>query len=155
MSDFFACGLRDYAGNTAAMCARPSLAFAIMTLATVLSPCPSSAQPSKSGDAAYRRVYSSDVIMGYVSPGQLIETSGHIWFRQTGVFLNVNAPSAHVPLLIDVSAVPAEKRTSWAACAAPEQGLGGGCEAVIRGKTGLIAGRRGIFAHAIEIQADR
>ena len=100
-------------------------------------------------------MYSGDIIMGHMSPGQLIETSGHIWFRQTGVFLNVNQPSAHVPLLIDVSAVPAEKRTNWAACAAPEQGLGGGCEAVIRGMTGLIDGRRGIFAHEIEIQAGR
>ena len=101
----------------------------------------------------YRLVYVGDIIMGYVPDGELIETSGHIWFRESGALLNVSAPSAHVPLRVDVSAVPVDQRTKWAACFASGQGFGGGCQAVVRGRTAVVEGRRGVFAREIEIQA--
>ncbi|MGC1863956.1 MAG: hypothetical protein WA733_23270 [Methylocystis sp.] len=96
-------------------------------------------------------------MMGYVPLGTLVETRGHLWyFRQAGVFLNVNAASARYPLVIDVTAVSAEQRKSLSVCLAPDGSFwGGGCSALIRGKTGLINERRGIFAHEIEIQADQ
>jgi len=131
------------------MCSRKSSALAIMALAAAISPCPSSAQPA---GAAYRKVYCGDIIQGYVPLGQSIETSGHIWYLPTGVFLLPNLISAQNPLVIDVSAMPAENRTRLLTCRASALYVGG-CDTLIWGDTGLVDGRRGIFAHEIDIQA--
>ena len=131
---------------------RQRLSFAMVMLATVHSPCPIIAEPLGSQSVVYRNVYSGDIMMGYVPLGTLVETRGHLWyFRQAGVFLNVNAASARYPLLIDVTAVSAEQRKSLPLCLAPDGSWSGGCAALIRGKTGLINERRGIFADEIEI----
>jgi hypothetical protein len=124
----------------------------MVMLATVHSPCPIIAEPLGSQSVVYRNVYSGDIMMGYVPLGTLVETRGHLWyFRQAGVFLNVNAASARYPLVIDVTAVSAEQRKSLPLCLAPDGSWSGGCAALIRGKTGLINERRGIFADEIEI----
>ena len=124
----------------------PGLVTGVVGTLAVMSP--SSAQPEE-----YRNVNVGEIIMGYVPDGTLVRTGGHVWFREAEVLLNVNVPSAHVPLRVDVSGVPVGRRTEWAACLAPGQDLGGGCGAVVRGRTGMVDGRRGIFAQGIEIQA--
>ena len=51
----------------------------------------------------YRKVYSGDIVPGYVPDGQLIETDGYLWVSATGVFLNIDPISARPPLFVDAS----------------------------------------------------
>ena len=109
------------------------------------------AQPNE-----YQKVYSGDILPGYVPVGQLIETDGYLWVASTGVFLNVDPISARPPLFVDVSGVPldmlAKVRT---ACTAERPSLSGGCRAVVRGRVGNRGDRNrpGIFATFIALQS--
>ena len=109
------------------------------------------AQPNE-----YQKVYSGDILPGYVPVGQLIETDGYLWVASTGVFLNVDPISARPPLFVDVSGVPldmlAKVRT---ACTAERPSLSGGCRAVVRGRVGNRGdcNRPGIFATYIALQS--
>ena len=109
------------------------------------------AQPNE-----YQKVYSGDILPGYVPDGQLIETDGYLWVASTGVFLNVDPISARPPLFVDVSGVPldmlAKVRT---ACTAERPSLSVGCRAVVRGRVGNRCDRNrpGIFATFIALQS--
>jgi hypothetical protein len=139
--------------GTPVMWSKLGLALATVFFAAALCACPSWGQPVEPASAAYRKVNTSDIIQGYVQPGESIETTGHVSFLSTGVFLLPNRISAQLPLVLDVSAISPENRTNWAACVATELRVGG-CEASIRGRTGLINGRRGIFASEIIVLSE-
>ena len=106
----------------------------------------------------YKKVYSGDILPGYVSDGQLIETEGYLWVSSSGVFLNVDPISARLPLFVDVGGVPldmfAKVRT---ACTSESPSLTGGCRAVVRGRVGNRRvgdrDRPGIFATFIAPQS--
>lgn len=110
------------------------------------------APASRSAETRYQRVYSGDIIMGYVPAGQSIETSGYLWFSDAGVFLNVGRASAHVPLIVDVSRLPPAQRVQiQIACSAAAAGRSGGCDVTIRGHTATVGSRHAVLAEDIDL----
>jgi hypothetical protein len=114
--------------------------------ATAAWPLAARAQPSE-----YKKVYSGDILPGYVSDGELIETDGYLWVSSTGVFLNVDPISARLPLFVDVGGVPLDMFAKVRmACTSESPSLTSGCRAVVRGRVGKLRvgdrDRLGIFA---------
>ena len=127
-------------------------AFALFLLGLVLGP-PLLAQP-----IAYEKVYSGDILPGYVPDGRLIETDGYLWVSPNGVFLKVDPMSAALPLFVDVTGVPRDMLEKVkAACRSEHPSQTAGCTAVVRGRVGKSrVGDRdwpGIFATFIAPQA--
>jgi hypothetical protein len=126
-------------------------AFALVLLGAVLG------SPLAAQIVEYKKVYSGDILPGYVPEGQLIETEGYLWVSSNGVFFNVAALSARWPLIIDVTEVPADMLAKVkSGCASERPSFTSGCQAVVRGRVGKIrdggGDRRGIFATSIAPQ---
>jgi hypothetical protein len=99
----------------------------------------------------HKDVGSNDIILGYVPDGEWVETTGHAWQSPDGVFLNVNRPSAMVPLRIDIANVAPDSVARFKAeCSAPRQ-FEGGCDAVVRGQVTTVRGGKGILARELHI----
>ena len=123
-------------------------ALAAATTSLLASFAPSAA----SAETIYRRVHAGDIIMGYVPAGEPIETSGYFWFSDGAAFLNVARPSAHVPLMVDVTRLPPQKKAKAQSACASTTGLnGGGCQLTIRGVTAMVSGRRAVLASDIDL----
>jgi hypothetical protein len=119
--------------------------FAFFVAGAVLG-APLVAQPVE-----HKKVYSGDILPGYVPEGQLIETEGFLWVSSRGVQLNVDPVSARAPLIVDVAGVPPDMLAKVkATCATEQPSLTSGCRAVVRGRVGKIRlndyDRRAIFA---------
>jgi hypothetical protein len=100
----------------------------------------------------YRLVYSADLVSGHIADGEWIETAGHVWFSDTGVFFAVNQPSARVPIRVDIANIDPETiRQLKSTCGSPDQ-FSGGCWVAIRGQTGSINDRKGILASDIRLE---
>ena len=101
----------------------------------------------------YKKVAIGEIMEGHVPDGELIETTGYLWVSSTGVFLNVNPPSARWPLFIDVVNVPLDMFAKvQTACTSERPSLDAGCQAVVHGRAGRAIerdGRRAIFASSI------
>ena len=122
-----------------------SAALALFVFGLALN-LPLGAQPGE-----YKKVYSGDILPGYVPEGQLVETDGYLWVTSTGVLLNVDPISARWPLFVDVAGVPPDMLAKVkAACTSERPSLTAGCRAVVRGRVGKRrVGNRdlpGIFA---------
>jgi hypothetical protein len=103
----------------------------------------------------YRPVNSADLLGGYIRDGEWIETSGHVWFTDAGIFFNFNRVSARFPMRIDARhADPLEVQRLRSECSSPDQ-FEGGCWMVIRGQTGKVGGRQGIFAREMRIASEK
>ncbi len=99
---------------------------------------------------AYRQVSSSDLVGGYIGNGEWVETRGHLWFSDAGVFFAVNVPSARAPIPVDVANLSPEAIARLkASCSAPNQ-FSGGCQSTIRGQTAIIGARQGVIAREIQ-----
>jgi len=119
------------------------LVFFLTSLSFALEP---KAQPP-----IYRPVNSSDLLGGYIPNGEWIETAGHAWFSDKGVFFNVNQPSAHVPIRVYVANVdPENSRRLKSVCGSPNQ-FSGGCRVTIRGQTGMLGDRQGLLARDVQV----
>ena len=95
-------------------------------------PLAARAQPTE-----YKKVYSGDILPGYVPDGQLIETEGYLWVSPTGVFLNVAPMSARPELFVDVDGVPLDMFAKVRmACTSEGPSLTGGCRVLVRGRVG-------------------
>jgi hypothetical protein len=106
----------------------------------------------------YKKVYSGDILPGYVKVGELIETDGYLWVSSTGVFLNVAPMSARLPLFVDVSGLPVDMLAKVrSVCTSESPSMTGGCLAVVRGRVGNRrvgdSERPGIFATFIAPQS--
>jgi hypothetical protein len=124
--------------------------FVFAALVFLLASCSFAAGP-KAQSATYRAVGSSDLLGGYIPNGEWIEVTGHAWFSDQGMFLNVNQPSARVPIRIDVANVGLENmRRMKSECGSPDQ-FRGGCLVAIRGQTGTVGDRQGILATGVQI----
>jgi hypothetical protein len=100
---------------------------------------------------AYKAVGSNDVILGHVTDGEWVETTGHVWQSPDGVFLNFSRASAMVPLRIHIADVASDSVARLKAeCSAPRQ-FAGGCDAVVRGQVTAVGGQKGIAAREVEI----
>jgi hypothetical protein len=106
----------------------------------------------------YRPVNSADLLGGYILDGEWIETTGHVWFSDKGVFFNLNLASARVSMLVDVANVDPENiRRLKSTCGSPDQ-FSGGCRVTIRGQVGRLDHRQdiptqhqGILARDIQV----
>jgi hypothetical protein len=119
--------------------------FAFFLAGSVLG-LPLAAQPVE-----YKKVYSGDILPGYVPDGQLIETEGFLWVSSRGVQFNVDPVSARAPLIVDVAGVPPDMLAKVkAACTTERPSLTSGCRTVVRGRVSKIRidayDRRAIFA---------
>jgi hypothetical protein len=98
-----------------------------------------------------RPVSSGDLLGGYVPNGEWIEVTGHAWISDKGMFFNFNQPSARFPMRVDIANVdPEHSRRLNSECHSLDQ-FRGGCWVTIRGQTGLLGDRQGIFARDVEI----
>jgi hypothetical protein len=106
----------------------------------------------KAQSPTYRPVNRADLLGGYILDGEWIETTGHVWFSDKGVFFNLNLPSARAPMLVDVANVDPENiRRLKSTCGSPDQ-FSGGCQVTIRGQVGRLDTRhQGILARDIQI----
>jgi hypothetical protein len=106
----------------------------------------------KAQSPTYRPVNSADLLGGYILDGEWIETTGHIWVSDKGVFFNLNLPSARAPMPVDVANVDPENiRRLKSTCGAPDQ-FSGGCQVTMRGQVGRLDTRhQGILARDIQI----
>jgi hypothetical protein len=103
----------------------------------------------------YRPVNSAELLGGYIPDGEWIETSGHVWFTDAGIFFNFNRVSARYPMRVDIGhADPIEVHRLRSECSSPGQ-FEGGCWMVIRGQTGKVGDRRGIFAREMRIAPEK
>ena len=99
----------------------------------------------KAQSPTYRPVNSADLLGGYILDGEWIETTGHVWFSDKGVFFNLNLASARVSMLVDVANVDPENiRRLKSTCGSPDQ-FSGGCRVTIRGQVGRLDHRQDIF----------
>jgi hypothetical protein len=102
-----------------------------------------------------RPVSSGDLLGGYVPNGEWIEVTGHAWVSDKGMFFNFNQPSARFPMRVDIANVdPEHSRRLNSECRSLDQ-FHGGCRVTIRGQTGLLGDRQGIFARDVEITPKR
>jgi hypothetical protein len=109
------------------------------------------ASEARAQSPTYRPINTGDLLGGYIANGEWIETSGHGWFADQGVFFNANQISARVPMRVDVVNVdPETVRRLAAECGSVDQ-FKGGCRVTIRGQTGMLGDRQGIFARDIQI----
>jgi hypothetical protein len=127
-------------------------AFGFFLLGSVPSPPSVVAQP-----AEHKKVYSGDILAGYVPVGQLIESEGYLWVSSTDVLFNAAVMSAQAPLIIDVAGVPPDMLAKVkAACTTERPSVTAGCQAVVRGRVGKIRiddyEHAGIFATFIAFQ---
>ena len=106
----------------------------------------------KAQSAIYRPIESADLLGGYIPNGESVETTGHAWFSDKGIFFNFNRPSARVPMGIDVANVDPENiRRLQPECGSPDQ-FRGGCWVRIRGQTGMLGDhRQGILARDVQV----
>jgi hypothetical protein len=106
----------------------------------------------KAQSPTYRSVNSADLLGGYILDGEWIETTGHVWFSDKGVFFNLNLPSARAPMPVDVANVDPENiRRLNSTCGSSDQ-FSGGCQVTIRGQVGRLDTRhQGILARDIQI----
>ena len=106
----------------------------------------------KAQSPTYRPVNSADLLGGYIPNGEWIETTGHVWFSDKGVFFNLNPTSARVSMLVDVANVdPGNIRRLKSTCGSPDQ-FSGGCQVTIRGQVGrLDTQHQGIRARDIQV----
>ena len=131
--------------------------FGFVVLVFLLTSC-GFAFELKAQSPIYRPVSSADLLGGYILNGEWIETTGHVWFSDKGVFFNFNLPSARVPMLVDVANVDLENiRRLKSTCGSPDQ-FSGGCRVTIRGQVGrldnrqdILAQDQGIFARDIQV----
>jgi hypothetical protein len=106
---------------------------------------------TKAQSPIYRPVESADLLGGYIANGEWIETTGHAWFSDKGVFFNFNQPSARVPIRVDVANVdPGNIGRLKSECGSKDQ-FSGGCWVTIRGQTGMLGDRQGIFARDVRV----
>jgi hypothetical protein len=106
----------------------------------------------KAQSPTYRPINSADLLGGYILDGEWIETTGHVWVSDKGVFFNLNLPSARAPMPVDVANVDPENiRRLKSTCGAPDQ-FSGGCQVTMRGQVGRLDTRhQGILARDIQI----
>jgi hypothetical protein len=112
----------------------------------------------KAQSPTYRPVSNADLLGGYILDGEWIETAGHVWFSDKGVFFNLNLASARVQMLVDVANVDPENiRRLKSTCESSDQ-FSGGCRVTIRGQVGRLDHRQdiltqdqGILARDIQI----
>ena len=103
-------------------------------------------------EPAYQQVNRIDLVGGHVPDDTWIETTGRVWVTPHGVFFGLGMPSAMAPIKLDIShAAPEQVATVTSKCKA-ESAFEKGCQANLRGKTGKIDGRHGVFATSITLQ---
>lgn len=126
-----------------------ALICACLTAAT--APAAAEQPQNPSGSFSYRDVYLGDIILGYVPSGERIETTGDLRWTGSQLLLGVSPASAMVPLVVNVSALPAEQiETLHQRCAAARGRPG--CTIKIRAQVGTVEDGRGLIAHAIELR---
>jgi hypothetical protein len=88
-----------------------------------------------------------------VSVGEFVEAKGYAWITPGGsrAFVNFNEPSARVPTSVDLTNVPVEVLNRFKAECSKLPRFPGGCAVIMRGQTGMIENKIGLFAHEIEI----
>lgn len=125
--------------------------FVIVVLVFLLTSWSFALKP-KAQSPIYRPVDSADLLGGYIPNGEWVETAGHAWFSDKGIFFNFNQPSARVPIRVDVANVDPENiRRLKSECGSPDQ-FSGGCRVRIRGQTGMLGDhRQGILARDVEV----
>lgn len=126
-----------------------ALICACMTITTA----PTAAEQSQhsSETRSYRNVYLGDIIQGYIQSGERVETTGDLRWTGSQLLLGVSPASAMVPLVVNVSALPAEQIEALRQGCAATTGRPG-CRINIRAQVGTVEDRRGLIAHAIEGQ---
>jgi hypothetical protein len=126
------------------MITRLSLAALACFLALVFGAALRAQEPN------YKRIGSNEA--RHLADGLWVETRGHTWLSPGGAaFVTINQPSAMLPTRIDFTNVaPDSVGRLKAECGAFSQ-FEGGCNAIVRGRIGVVGQAKGIVASEIEI----
>ena len=96
--------------------------------------------------SSYRRIAADDRA-GRAPDGERVEVVGQAWFNDAGGSAHIGRPTARGPMNVDISQVdPAESQRFKSACRGAL-----GCQARMRGQTGMLGDRQGLIATEIEV----
>jgi hypothetical protein len=99
----------------------------------------------------YKRVPIGDLLGGSMANGEWVETSGHAWINDEGVFVSIKAPSAVFWIRVDITHVSAEDSGRLKSMCSALNKFSGGCHVTIRGQTAILRNRQGIVATEIRV----
>jgi hypothetical protein len=115
--------------------------------------CPALLWPVNTiAEPMYQQIDEIDLVGGHVPDDTWIETTGRVWATREGVFFGLGMPSAMAPIRLDVSSVAPEQVVMVTGKCKADSTFEEGCRASLRGKTGRVDGRRGVFATRITLQ---